>query len=375
MAERVCERLGAGSAATSDVIFLVRHHLLMSQLAERRDITDESLLKQFVETVGSLDRLNMLLLLTYADVSAVGPQVWNNWRATLLWELYRRARSHLTRGKPVKWEDDHRSLVKEQATQELARLYPSSEVLKHFALMPERYLRATDRDQMVRHFQLIEKARGGSEVAVDWRVPEDRHCTELTVCSRDSQGLIARIAGTLTAHAINILSADVYTREDGMVIDSFKICQIDGRHPLRAELWPKVEENLKAAIEGRHDVAAAVESYLARVPYRPKRLGKRVNAKPNVRFDTEASATSTVIEVQAEDSLGLVYKIASTLSALDLNISLAKIATEKSYAFDVFYVTDSKGEKLDSTVMSAIAPKMLEALGVQSDTSQRKEAV
>jgi [protein-PII] uridylyltransferase len=162
-----------------------------------------------------------------------------------------------------------------------------------------------------------------------------------------------------------------------MVIDTFKICQIDGRHPLRAELWPKVEENLKAAIEGRYDVSGAVESFRARIARRPKRLGKRASAKPIVRFDTNASAVSTVIEVQAEDTPGLVYRIASTLAQLGINISLAKIATEKSYALDIFYVTDSENQKLDSTLMSAVALELPEALGVQADTrrggSMRKE--
>ncbi|HXI92135.1 MAG TPA: [protein-PII] uridylyltransferase [Blastocatellia bacterium] len=377
IAERMCKRMGVSSVAASHVVFLVRHHLLMSHLAERRDITDEGLLGQFIETVGSLDRLNMLLLLTFADISAVAPQAWNDWRATLLWELYRRARSHLTRGKPVKWDGFHKLRVKEQAAERLSRLYPPSEVLKHFAMMPHRYLRAADLDQMVRHFQLVERTRGGSEVVIDWRAPEEKHCTELTVCSRDARGLVARIAGTLTAHAVNILSADLYTREDGMVIDTFKICQIDGRHPLRAELWPKVEQNLKAAIEGRYDVAAAVERFRAQVSCRRKRSGKRIFAKPSVRFDTNASAVSTVIEVHSEDTPGLVYTIARTLSQLGLNISLAKIATEKSYALDIFYVTDSEGQKLDSTLMSAIALELPEALGGQADTrkggSMRKE--
>lgn len=371
IAERMCERMGVSGAAASHVVFLVRHHLLMSHLAERRDITDEGLLEQFIETVGSLDRLNMLLLLTYADICAVAPHTWNDWRATLLWELYRRARARLTRGRPVKWDAFHKSLVKEQAAERLSRLYPASEVLKHFAMMPQRYVRATELDQMVRHFQLVERTRGGLEAVIDWRAPEEKHCTELTICSRDAQGLVSRIAGTLTAHAVNILSADLYTREDGLVVDTFKICQIDGRHPLRAELWPKVEECLKAAIEGRYDVAAAVESFRARVAHRPKRSGKRIYATPIVRFDTEASAINTVIEVQAEDTPGLVYRIAKTLTQFGLNISLAKIATEKSYALDIFYVTDSEGQKLDATLMSAIALELPEALGVQADTRKR----
>jgi [protein-PII] uridylyltransferase len=361
IAERVCERLQLDRQVADPVIFLVRHHLLMSHTAQRRDTADEDLLEEFVTTVGSVERLNMLLLLTYADIRGVGPQVWNDWKGTLLWELYARARSHFTGGRPVRWDTNHKMSIKQQVIRELLPNYMPSDVWKHFAMMPERYLRATDPDQMVRHFRLINQM-GDEPLLVEWRVPEGNHCTELTVCTRDRQGLFAQLAGTLTASGINILSADVYTREDGIVVDTLKVCEISGSHSIRSERTAKTQKNLKAAIDGGYDVAAAVEQWRAKLP-RPRRRAPRSHSRPKVRFNSEASATNTVVEVQAEDEPGLAYKIANTLAELSVNIMLAKITTEKSHALDIFYVTDSNGRKLDKNQISEVGAALIGALG------------
>jgi [protein-PII] uridylyltransferase len=354
------------------VIFLVHHHLLMSHLSQRRDLTEESLIGEFATAVGSLDCLDKLMLLTYADTSGVGPGAWNDWKGALLWELYDRTRSHLTGSKPIRWGRNQIMLLKQQVNRGLALKFLPSEIERHLAILPERYLRATEPSRIGRHLRLV-KLLEAEKLVTDWRTIEEGHCTELTVCTQDRPGLFAAIAGTLTAHGINILSADLYTREDGVVIDTFKVCEVNSHHPVRAEQWPRIEQNLKAAIEGRYDVAAAVESWQTRAPRRSKR--HRIQMPPTVRFDSEASAASTVIEVKAEDELGLAYKIASTLTALQLNITFAKITTEKSHALDIFYVTDANGQKLDFTAMTLVERALLEALGGGSKITLMKEAV
>lgn len=372
IAERVCQRLGLDARSTQTVIFLVHHHLLMSHLSQRRDLTEESLVEEFASTVGSLEGLNNLLLLTYADTSGVGPGTWNDWKGALLWELYDRTRSHLTDGKPTKWGRNRIMQLKHQVNQGLALKFLPSEIERHLAMLPERYLRATEPSRVGRHLRLV-KLLEAETLVTDWRTVEEGHCTELTVCTHDKPGLFAAIAGTLTAHGINILSADLYTREDGVVIDTLKVCEVNSQHPVRAEQWPRIEQTLKAAIEGRFEVMAAVESWRARTPRRSKR--HRIQAPPTVRFDSDASATSTVIEVKAEDEPGLAYKIASTLTALQLNITFAKITTEKSLALDVFYVTDTNGQKLAFHHMNLVEHTLLDALGGQSITTLMKEAV
>jgi [protein-PII] uridylyltransferase len=361
IAERVCQRMGWDEHRASLVIFLVEQHLLMSHLSQRRDLAEESLIDEFIATVGTLERLNVLLLLTYADTSAVGPGVWNEWKSGLLWELYTRARARMMESTTAAWGPNQATELKRQAVQRLLDGTPSNEIDSHFSMLPEKYLRATEPEQMAEHFRLVERLNGGPMVA-DWRVIEEKQYTEMTVCTRDQAGLFSRIAGTLTAHGVNILSADLYTRDDGTVIDTFRVSQIGSHHPVRAKWWPVVEQDLRAAIEGTYDVEAAVGQWQAKARRRHAHRRPLLQTAPSVRFDSDASPTCTVIEVKADDEPGLAYRIAHTLAVLGLNITVAKIATDKSHALDVFYVTDSTGEKLNSTLMSNVEQALQEAL-------------
>src|ERR1700754_508686 len=163
-----------------------------------------------------------------------------------------------------------------------------SEVERHFAMMPDRYQRANKAAQIARHLRLTRRLESEG-LATDWHTASGEHCTNLTVATRDRAGLVARIAGTLTAHGINILSADLNTREDGLVVDTFKVCEVQTQQPVRAELHAKVEKNLQAALTGKYDAGAAVDRQLARGPRRSWRKGARKPVRPSVRFDTDAS--------------------------------------------------------------------------------------
>jgi [protein-PII] uridylyltransferase len=363
IAERVTARLGLDEQSARRVIFLVRQHLLMSHISQRRDLSEERLIENFVEEVGDLTNLSMLLLLTYADTNGVGPGVWNDWKGGLLWELYTRARSHFVSGRQPGWDHSRKVSVKEQVKLQLLNDVLPSEVERHFAMMPDRYLRATDPNRIAHHLRLAKRLDGCSLVA-DWRALPDKHCTELTVCTTDRSGLFARIAGTLTANGINILAADLYTREDGLVLDCFRVSQTGLHSPVKADRWSRVESRLNAAIEGSYDVAAAVHNWLEEFHAQWKRKRSRqLNRPPAIRFDSEASVTSTVVEVRAEDEPGLAYKIASTLSALKIDISFAQITTEKGHALDIFYVTGPCGRKLPADEMIIVERALCEGLG------------
>jgi [protein-PII] uridylyltransferase len=354
IAERVCRRLRLPREAAEDVLFLVRCHLILSHLSQRRDLTDPAVVAGLVAEVGTLDRLDMLLLLTYADHRAVGPDVWNDWRGGLLWDLYERARRHLSgaEDRPIPECD-----AKEEAVAALAAESPRSVLERHFALMPPRYLRTATAPEMVRHFCLLQRLQDGPLV-VQWQTLPDRLYTELTIAARDARGLVARLAGTLSAHNLDLLSVDAYTREDGVVLDTFRLCAQRGA-PVRPERWEPLEKKLRAAVEGRLDVAAAVEAWRARTPRRRRHLRR---SHPVARFDPQASAAYSVLEVRADDEPGLVYAIASTLSGLGLDIAFAAIATEKSQAFDVFYLTDAEGRKLDAERMRTVEDALRGAL-------------
>lgn len=358
IAQGVCARLALDEGATADVVFLVQKHLVMSQVSQRRDLTDEGLIEGFAETVSTLDRLNMLLLLTFADSNAVGPGIWNDWKGALLWELYSKTREHLAGERPA--AEDRRARLEEKVVSKLLPELLRSDVEDYLALFPERYLRAASADAIARHFRMA-KGLGARPLVADWRPAADGRHTVLTVCAHDAHGVLSRLAGTLTGHGLDILSVDAFTRSDGSILDTFKVCEL-GVSPVRPERWPVIEADLVAAVEDRHDVEAAVTRARDR---RPRRFRRRASSPPAVHFDTGASAACTVVEVRADDEPGLVYRITGTLAALGCDITFAKIATEKSQALDVFYVTDGSGRALPASEQPRVELALLTALGAK----------
>ena len=303
----------------------------------------------------------MLLLLTYADLNGVGPGVWSEWKGTLLWELYQRARTALTGfDAPA---DVHKDLawLKEQLVASLAAEFLPSEVERHLALLPERYTRTTRPEAAAAHLRLIERLGAGACETL-WR--GGAAGTELTVCARDRHGLFADIAGTLAAHGVEILSAEVNTREDGIAVDVFMLREAATHQAVEEYRRAGIERALRDSVAGEADVAAAVERW--RTNNAPRRRRPPAHARrqmlPRVVCDNEASPAATMIEIHAVDEPGLAYRIASALVALRLDIVCAKIATEKSDALDVFYVTDACGRKLSEAGMQETAAALAEKL-------------
>jgi [protein-PII] uridylyltransferase len=359
IAEKVCARLHLSETVAQDVVFLVRQHLVMSQVSQRRDLSEARLIDSFAGSVGSLRRLNLLFLLTYADHCGVGPGIWNEWKAALLWELYRQARAHLTGKAEARWDTDRRLRAKLRVMEELGSAFPLSAVERHLAMLPEKYLRATKPAQVGEHLRLVTRLET-APLAAHWRDDKNGHFTELTVGTRDATGLFARLAGTMSVHGLNILGADLYTREDGIVLDRFQISEAVTGRAVDEERWRRIEADLAAAVDGRLDVPQAVSAWQGRT--RPKRRPPRRRVPLTVRFDDLASPTATVVEIGAEDTLGLAYRIASTLAALGLNITFAKVASDKSRAWDVFYVTDAAGRKLQEARMQEVEQALSQAL-------------
>jgi [protein-PII] uridylyltransferase len=369
IAPRVCERLGLDARTSADVVFLVRAHLEMSQVSQQRDLSEGALIASFADRVGSLERLNLLLLLTYADHRAVAPGIWNEWKAALLWELYHRTRERLA-GIPGKAASrGHESQAK--AVEALRASFEEADIERHFAGMPERYLRSTDASRMERHFRLA-AARGGEPVAFGWRDLSDGHCTEMTVVAEDREGLFARLAGMLTANGVDVLSVELWSRADGVAIDTFRLSEVSSHRPLSPERRARVEAGIHEALVGRVDVASAVERWRGRQPAKARRAWGRAAHVPSVRFDHEASAAATVVEVRAPDRPGLAWTIADTLARLGLNITFAKIATAKALALDVFYVTD-RGRKLEPHDLPRVEQALLAALGERPLVEPGKE--
>jgi [protein-PII] uridylyltransferase len=373
IAERVCARLGLAEQQSSTVLLLVKEHVAMAQLAQRRDLNEPQVVRDFATQVGTLERLNSLMLLTYADLNAVAPGVWSEWKSTLLWEVYRRTRTLLTGTDATPDDNEKLARFKEQVVDSLEGLLPISDVERHVALLPDRYVRVTRPQAAAIHIHLIKELQ--SEIFARRWLRHSRASTELTICTRDRHGLFADIAGTLAAHGIEILSAELNTREDGIALDVFMLREASTHHAIDIQRYPAIERALRKAIAGESDIAALVDRWRTR--HAPRKRNPTQHAQqrnlPQVVCDNEAAVSCTMVEVHAINEVGLAYKIASALAALGLDIVCAKIATEKSDALDVFYVTDADGMKLSPTTMRSVEVSLAERLSSTGENQTTAE--
>jgi [protein-PII] uridylyltransferase len=367
IAERICNRLQLSKDNADRVVSLVAHHITMSHISQRRDLTEPQVATEFAAKIKTLDQLNMLLLLTYSDMNGVGPGVWSEWKGHLLWELYECSRRHLVQ--PQSLTHGHSVLAesKENVLTSLGEHFTRSVVERHLALLPDRYLRTTSPETIGQHLRLIESVDTDG-VNFYWR-QHRKTVTELTICARDRHGLFADIAGTLTTQGVEVLRAEINTREDGIAIDVFILRIAATHHSVEERRWLKIERALRAAVAGEVDVAAMVEKW--KVQHTARRRVKSGNTRHKklavVACDNKAAQAATVVEVRASDEVGLAYKIASVATALGLEISYAKITTEKSDAFDVFYVTDSNGMRLSEDAMQDLEDALMESISTKTD--------
>jgi [protein-PII] uridylyltransferase len=356
LARNICKRFHLNESDTKKVVLLVNRHVAMSQIAQRRDLNEVRVVAEFARDVETLDGLNMLLLLTYADLNAVGPGVWTEWKATLLWDLYRRTRKVLT-GTDTPADDESEFARYKQEIAAVSPALPKSEIERHLALLPERYTRITAPAVVAAHIEMAESARKDSveRLALSWE-RQGAAATKLTVCTRDRHALFADLAGGLAAHGVEILSAELNTREDGLVIDEFILRQAATSHAVDEHCYQKLEAALNKAAAGELNVSDLIKRWHSRnAPRkRPALTPVRRRSLPRVSCDNEMSSSSTIVEVHALDEPGLAHKIARVLAVLGVEIVCARIATERSDALDVFYVTDSQGRKLSEEAMRSV---------------------
>ena len=364
IAERVCARLQLAPEAVEQVIFLIREHLKMSHISQRRDLADEKVIQDFTAQIRTLDNLNMLTLLTYGDINGVGQGVWNEWKDTLLWELYTKARTVL---RPE--EEGERGLepLRQRIARMLANEVDYSDVRNHFKLLPDDYSRFTPPQTIIEHIRLAHSLNT-RVVKTSWRVNTQARCTDLHLCARNRRGLFAAVAGTLTAQGVNILSVHLNTRADGVAVDSFKVRDTAGEPISDPTRWEQIDNAIKRGLSGELDLAAAVAKRLrAQNGSRLQRRKLLVPATTRINWDNQSSDKSTIVEIRTGDRLGLVYKLTSTLTALNLDIVFAKVATEKHLALDIFYITNEAGEKLADAELPAIESAIRDALDEKRD--------
>jgi [protein-PII] uridylyltransferase len=341
------------------VEFLVAHHLTMSHIAQRRDIDDPKTVTDLAEACGDPQRLRMLYLLTYADMRAVGPGVLTGWQAQILHELYARTLKQLTAPGAGVASRANRTQVSERLYGVVKDEVDAQAVKAHVAMVSDRYLTGTSVQRMAAHLRMLQRI-DAAPLATDLFHHPDLGSSDLVVVTRDLPGLFSLIAGTLAAHGINITSAQIHTRADGIAIDTFQVNDPTGEAVTSAAHWRRTMDALAAVIGG----TVSVDDLLER-RRRAGRARRDVEGPPKITIDNELSDAATVIEVKCPDRVGLLYLITRTISGLGLDIASARIATEIDQAYDTFYVHDHQGQKLEQPDAMDRAREVLEQALVQ----------
>jgi [protein-PII] uridylyltransferase len=320
------------------VEFLVAHHLTMSHVAQRRDIDDPKTIADFAATAGDPQRLKMLYLLTWADMRAVGPGVLTPWQATILHELYRRSLAQLTGGRSAR---PSRTQLAERLRLAVGEEISAQAVKAHLAMMSERYLATTGVQRMAEHLSMLREL-GGAPVVTELFHHPDLGSSDLVVVTRDLPGLFSLIAGTLASQGVNIISAQIHTRGDGIAIDTFQVNHPNGDAVTSPAYWGRTLEALRRVLTGDAQVATLLEKRRA-----DGRAAAGAPGSVKITLDNQLSDDYTLLEVKCPDRLGLLYLVTKTLAERGLDIATARIATEIDQAVDTFYVHDGQGRKVE----------------------------
>lgn len=332
VARRVLTRLHRTEVA-DDVSFLVRHHLDMEQVAFRRNLADPATIQEFAKRFPRAELLDLLYCLTYADLSAVNKNVWTEWKASLLTDLYLRTRRFL-RHEPQPASTGAMSLP-----DRLVRQFAPDALEPHRLLLQDAgYRTAFSLDEIVDHLRLLTDVRSVHVLTQQWS-----DVTEVTILAPDAPFVLSKCCGVLTANDANIIDANIFTRDDGIVIDKFRVVDSVTHAALPADRCRKIDQDLQEVMAGRIDPAHLIERHRRRW----KRTSMRHN--PNVRIDVEFEdhPRFTIIDVYGADTLGFLYRVTETMSTLGLSIHFAKIATRGDGIVDSFYVLDRSGSRLD----------------------------
>ncbi len=370
LAVTICRRLGIDEEDIRRVDFLVRQHLVMGQMSQRRDLDDLGMISDFAALCLDEENLRELYALTFCDLASVAPDAMSSWKETLLGELYTRTLAFLRRGPDLLGSERAEIVNRRQkrAARILEEAASSSALATLFAGFPDRYFAENGSARIARHVRLIRGRRAaGARSAVEIAHEERLALTEMVLAAVDTPGLLAEVAAVLYANRIEVVDAAIYSRqpvdpgEVAEALDVFRVRDGIGRPVTDEARWAKVRDDLEAVLSGR----IRAETLVAGRPSGGSIAAWRTPAVPTeLKIDNDVSRDFSVVDIITEDRPGTLYAIARTLFVEGLDIHRSKIASEANRAIDVFYVRDKATmERItDPARMAQLKARLLDLL-------------
>jgi [protein-PII] uridylyltransferase len=318
------------------VDFLIANHLVLSEVMTTRDLTDPATARAVADKVGTIERLKLLAVMTYADISAVNPGAMTPWRLEQLWRVYRVTQQELTR-----------ELETERIQEIPAELPEQAEFIKGF---PVRYLRTHSPAEVQTHLALYQESR---PTGVALKLERTEGAYKLTIVARDMPFLFASLAGALSSFGLDILKAEAFSNAKSIILDTFLFADPKRTLDLNPSEADRLQDMLRKVATGKTDVRRLLRT-------RPQTDSKRRGTPPSVGFDSEACETATLVEISADDRPGLLYSLATVFSTSSCNIDVVLIDTKGSRAIDVFYIAQ-QGQKLSEEMQNLLKERLLAA--------------
>ncbi|HOJ16948.1 MAG: HD domain-containing protein [Ignavibacteriales bacterium] len=356
IASSVLYRLGYSDEEIDNVVFLVRNHLFMEQIAFRRNLNEPDTLNNFISRIKNSEQLNMLYLLTYADLSAVNPALMTTWKKDLLRELYEKAIVILT--EQISAEDllynssnDHSlNIIKKSS------FISEDDIREHMESINDNnnYFANFSGEEIAKH---IEQINSGAPVSVIFN--ESENFTNITVITIDTPFLLSKLCGVLSINDLNIHDAKVFTRKDGIVIDSFNVTDFRTHTKVERERYPQILDSFNMIVSG----LLQINTEISKMKSKWWRIETRFFKRPgNVVIKFEETEKYTIIDIFSPDRLGFLYMVTRKMNELGLNIHFAKIATKSDEIVDSFYVLDRNGKKVSENYYPFIETELTEAI-------------
>ncbi|MGH7884391.1 MAG: [protein-PII] uridylyltransferase [Thermodesulfobacteriota bacterium] len=362
MIPKIADRMGLNPIEAEQLEFLVRHHLVMPHFSQRRDIHDPTLIQRFARSVKSLETLSLLYLLTFADIRSVGPEVWTNWKAMLLTELYLRTSRMIEIGhykKEIKTDRTSRTI------NEVVKIAPEKlkedKIRKILNKMPASYFEGFSAKSILKHITLINAS--GKGLGTDIINYQLEGYDEFTLWGFNQEGIFSKLCGIMSINGLNILGARIVTTIDDRILDVFYVNKLEKSTSDASPLWEKIKNDIENVTKGALDVEKVLDkrnsgniNYRKKVPEYPSKIV----------FDNQSSDSFTVIDVYTHDRPALLFDITNSLRHLGLTIDYAKISTKVDQVVDAFYVCDKKGKKIeDEKRLEEIKNSLLKAINNQ----------